>query len=65
MGWTIEFFPLYLAVSVNSLGCAGVLNFVPIHAPLDCIIMAALTPTQYKTAKIHRIEHTPELNELL
>ena len=37
-------------------------NFVPIHARLyrcsHSITMEAFTPTQYKTSKIHRIEHT-------
>ena len=44
-------------------GVLDLLNCVLIHARLDCfsrsITMEALRPARYKTAKIHRIEHTP------
>ena len=44
-------------------GVLDLLNCVQIHARLGCfyhsITMEALRPARYKTAKIHRIEHTP------
>ena len=52
-------------------GVLVLLNCMPIHARLDCfssplfcgdsIIMEAWKPARWKTAKIHRNEHTPEL----
>ena len=44
-------------------GVLDFLNFVQIHACLDCcshsITMEVFTPTLYKIAKILQIEHTP------